>query len=122
MDVSKVDESKLEPANRPIFSGNVRAHPLVNGEVTIGVVSFGANSRTAWHTHTREQILYIIEGRGVVANEQTENVVTPGMAVHVAQGERHWHGGTKESSMTHLSILPKGSQTEVLEHVTDPAN
>lgn len=122
MKVSKVDESQLEPANRPIFSGTVRSHPLVNGEVTIGVVSFAANARTTWHTHTREQILYIVEGRGVVANEQGENVVTPGMAVHVEQGERHWHGGTKDTSMTHLSILPRGSQTEVLEHVTDPAN
>lgn len=122
MEVNKVDESKLQVANRSIFRGTVRNHPLVNGQVTIGVVNFAPNSRTTWHTHTHEQTLFIVDGKGVVANEAEENVVTPGMSVHVSAGERHWHGGTKETSMTHLSILPAGSQTEVLDEVTNPKN
>jgi quercetin dioxygenase-like cupin family protein len=122
MKVNKIEESKLEVANRPIFSGTVRSQSLVSGQVTVGLVSFQANSRTAWHTHTHDQTLYIVEGKGVVANEQVENVVTPGMIVHVESGEKHWHGATKETNMAHLSILPQGSKTEVLEHVTNPAN
>lgn len=122
MKISKVDESRLEAANRPIFSGTVKAHGLVSGQVNIGVVQFAPNSRTTWHTHSGEQILYIVDGQGVLANDEGEHVVTPGTAIHVTVGERHWHGGTKETGMTHLSIMPQGSQTEVLDEVTNPGH
>lgn len=122
MKVSQVDKDKLEKQNRSIFTGTVHSHALTSGDVNIGVVSFDANSRTTWHTHTGDQILYILEGRGVVANEESENVVTPGMAVHVTKGERHWHGGTKDSPMMHLSIMPNTSKTEVQEAVENPTN
>jgi quercetin dioxygenase-like cupin family protein len=32
--------------------------------------------------------------------------VTPGMAVYIPAGEKHWHGATKKSSFSHLSIAP----------------
>ena len=122
MKISKVDHSRLEAANRPIFSGNVSAHGLVNGEVRIGVVHFEPNSRTKWHTHTGEQILYIVDGKGVLANDEGEHVVEPGTAIWVSKGERHWHGGTKETAMTHLSIMVADSESHVLEEVENPAN
>ena len=73
-------------------------------EINIGLVKFSPGGRIVYHTHTAEQILYVTEGKGIVATEEEEFTVTPGMAVFIPPGEKHWHGATKDSSFTHLVI------------------
>ncbi len=72
------------------------------------LTTFGIGGRLNWHTHDSEQILYITEGRGIVATKDTEYVVTPGMIIYIPAGENHWHGATEDSSMTHLNVQKAG--------------
>jgi quercetin dioxygenase-like cupin family protein len=72
------------------------------------LTTFGIGGRLNWHTHDSEQILYITEGRGIVATKDKEYVVTPGCLVFVAAGENHWHGATEDSSMSHLNVQKAG--------------
>ena len=82
--------------------------------VQVGCVRWGPGARTKWHTHDSEQILYFTEGKGTVANEKEECTLTAGMIAVIAKGEKHWHGGTKTTGCTHLTIAaPHG--TEILE-------
>lgn len=72
------------------------------------LTTFGIGGRLNWHTHDSEQILYITDGRGIVATKDKEYVVTPGTIVYISAGENHWHGATPESTMTHLNIQKAG--------------
>jgi len=72
------------------------------------LTTFGIGGRLNWHTHDSEQFLYVTDGRGIVATKDKEYVVTPGCMVYIPAGEVHWHGGSEESSMTHLNIQKAG--------------
>jgi quercetin dioxygenase-like cupin family protein len=72
------------------------------------LTTFGIGGRLNWHTHDSEQILYVTEGRGIVATGEREYLITPGCVVFIPAGEKHWHGATPESSMTHLNIQKTG--------------
>lgn len=80
--------------------------PDIAKELAFGITHFGPGGRTKFHTHTSEQIIYCIEGRGIVATEKEEIIVTPGTTVFFPSGEKHWHGATKDSSFAHLTIAP----------------
>lgn len=71
---------------------------------TAGVVRFEDGSRTNWHIHPGEQVLYILEGEGRVGKEDEEVLVFPGDVIYVQRGERHWHGAVPGKSMTHLYV------------------
>ena len=60
------------------------------------------------HTHTNPQILYVIQGTGIVATEEEEIRVTPGTLILIPPGENHWHGATKDSAFSHISITTPG--------------
>lgn len=118
MKVLRKGDSPEVPATAPIFIGTVHSRPLVDAatsqQVTVTLVRFTDAARNRRHTHTADQILYITEGDGIVANDERENAVTAGDIVHVPAGEIHWHGAAPGHSMAHLSILPP-SRTEVVE-------
>ncbi len=69
------------------------------------VVTFGKGASTGWHTHDSDQILVITAGNGIVANESEELDVAVGDVVQILPGENHWHGATKDSTMSHLSVV-----------------
>ena len=73
-------------------------------EVNIGLVKFGPGGRTVNHIHTTEQVLYVTEGKGIVATEDEEIMATPGMVFFIPRGEKHWHGATRDASFTHIVI------------------
>jgi quercetin dioxygenase-like cupin family protein len=118
MHVVRRDDSQETPATAPIFVGDVRSRPLVTAEVspavTVTLVRFKNGGRNKRHTHTADQILYITEGHGIVADDEHENHVAAGDIVHVSAGTVHWHGAEPGKDMAHLSILPP-SRTEVFE-------
>ena len=109
-----------ERATRDIFTGEVHSHTFVDDSIgkslRLTLVRFSAGGRTKWHTHSFEQGLIITEGRGIVATEEQENIVTPGDFVVVPPNEKHWHGGTDETGMAHISVTQPG-ETTVLEPV-----
>lgn len=110
---STVHPATMAPEDDPIVkSAPVGGRRLLTMTDTDGwaasVTSFGIGGRLNWHTHDSEQILYITEGRGIVATKEREYVVTAGCIVYIPAGENHWHGASEDSSMSHLNIQKAG--------------
>jgi quercetin dioxygenase-like cupin family protein len=76
------------------------------------VVNFRPGATTGWHVHDSDQILIVTAGRGKVATEAEERDISVGDIVHIKAGERHWHGATCETSMSHLTITAAGSTSK----------
>jgi quercetin dioxygenase-like cupin family protein len=72
------------------------------------LVTFKPGARLHFHTHSYEQILYVTEGKGMVATRSKEFTVTPGAIVYIPPGEDHWHGAAKDSSFSHICIQKPG--------------
>lgn len=116
MRVVRIDRSKLTPANRPIFLGQVETQPLldeVSEHVRLTVVRFSPGARTKLHTHAFEQVLIITEGKGILATETEQYEVGPGDVVVIPPGEVHRHGAADDTAMAHISITTPGETTIV---------
>jgi quercetin dioxygenase-like cupin family protein len=104
------------------FTGDVYIDPIAQGpapsRLAVGAVHFTPGARTAWHSHSNGQTLYVTEGRGLIQS-RGDDIVTihPGDVIHTPAAEWHWHGATPDHFMTHLSMT-EGS-AEWGEHVTD---
>ncbi|APZ55309.1 cupin domain-containing protein [Salipiger abyssi] len=108
------------------FTGTVRRDPLIGseapGRVGTGLVTFEPGARTAWHTHPAGQILIVTAGRGWVQSKgQPRQEVAPGDSIWFPAGEKHWHGATETTAMTHIAVTEyiDGSAVDWMEHVTD---
>ena len=85
-------------------------------------VTFEPGARTAWHTHPLGQTLIVTSGLGWVQREGGPvEEIRPGDIVWFAPGEKHWHGATSTTAMTHVAIAEKlnGSPVDWMEKVTD---
>jgi quercetin dioxygenase-like cupin family protein len=86
------------------------------------IVIFGPGARTAWHTHPLGQTLIVTSGLGWVQRVGGPvEEIRPGDIVWFAPGEKHWHGVTSTTAMTHIAIAEKlnGSPVDWMEKVTD---
>jgi quercetin dioxygenase-like cupin family protein/phenylpyruvate tautomerase PptA (4-oxalocrotonate tautomerase family) len=108
------------------FTGTVRIDPLMSppepARVAGASVTFEPGARTAWHTHPLGQTLIVTAGCGRVQREGGPiEEIRPGDVVWFAPGEKHWHGATPTTAMTHIAIQEKlnGSPVDWMEHVTD---
>ena len=108
------------------FTGTVRIDAPFAGEdparVGGATVTFEPGARTAWHTHPLGQTLIVTSGLGWVQREGGPlQEIRPGDIVWFAPGEKHWHGATSTTAMTHIAIAEKlnGSPVDWLEKVTD---
>ena len=108
------------------FTGTVRIDPLFpvqNPARAAGnAVTFEPGARTAWHTHPLGQILIVTAGCGRVQRENGPiEEIRPGDVVWFEPGERHWHGATPTTALTHIAIQESldGKAVEWMEHVTD---
>jgi len=108
------------------FSGSVRVDPLNDApdpaRVIVAHVTFEPGARTAWHTHPLGQTLIVTSGAGRAQlwGGPIEEI-RPGDIVWIAPGEKHWHGATATTAMTHIAIQERlnGSAVEWLEHVVE---
>jgi quercetin dioxygenase-like cupin family protein len=108
------------------FTGTVRIDPLfqVNepARAAAASVTFEPGARTAWHTHPLGQTLIVTAGCGRVQRKgrAVENIY-PGDVVWFPPGEKHWHGASPTSFMTHTAIQEQlnGKMVEWMEKVTD---
>ena len=117
-------DSAIGPADW--FTGTVRIDPLFQPQAparTVGAcVTFEPGARTAWHTHPLGQTLLITAGCGWVQREGgSVDEVHPGDVVWFSPGERHWHGATSTTAMTHIAIQEQldGKAVDWEEHVSD---
>ena len=122
MHVSRSKDMNPRQTDQPLFRGDVHMHQhsteATAERLRLNYVKFGPGGRTAWHTHSFEQGLIILEGKGIVATEEGEHVVEAGDVVIIPEMEKHWHGGTDTTSMAHISINQPGDTT-ALEHVDE---
>ncbi len=112
------DSEERSASANPIFIGTVHMRPLITAEVspnvTVSLVRFTDGAKNKRHIHSADQILYITEGDGIVADADQEHHVSAGDIVHVGAGTVHWHGAQPGKNMAHLSILPP-CKTDVVE-------
>ena len=108
------------------FTGAVRVDPLFQAPAPARVrgasVTFEPGARTAWHTHPLGQTLIVTSGRGwVQAWGGPLEEIQPGDVVWFPPGEKHWHGATPTTAMTHIAIQEAldGKVVEWMEQVSD---
>jgi len=108
------------------FTGTVRIDPLLQTEAPArlsgATVTFEPGARTAWHTHPLGQTLVVTAGFGRVQREGGPvEEIRPGDVVWFPPGERHWHGASPATAMTHIALQEAldGKVVDWLEHVTD---
>jgi len=108
------------------FTGRVRIDPLFEAPEparALGVsVTFEPGARTAWHTHPLGQTLIVTAGCGLVQCwGGPVRKLRPGDVLWCPPGEKHWHGATTTTAMTHIAIVEKlhGKTVDWMEKVTD---
>jgi quercetin dioxygenase-like cupin family protein len=108
------------------FTGTVRIDPLINAPSPARVVSasvtFEPGARTAWHTHPLGQTLIVTAGYGRAQHwEGPIEEIRPGDVVWIPPGEKHWHGASPTTAMTHIAIQEQidGKAVDWMETVSD---
>ena len=108
------------------FSGTVRIDPLFqpneSRRAAAAAVTFEPGARTAWHIHPLGQTLIITAGCGRAQREGGPiEQISPGDIVWFSAGEKHWHGASPTTAMTHIAIQENlnGDVVKWMEQVTD---
>ena len=108
------------------FTGTVRVDPLFGppepARVTGALVTFEPGARTAWHTHPFGQTLIVTSGLGLAQREGGPiEEIRPGDVVSFEPSEKHWHGASYATAMSHIAVQEKlnGSPVDWMEQVTD---
>jgi quercetin dioxygenase-like cupin family protein len=108
------------------FTGTVRIDYPFQGSAPARVggatVTFEPGARTAWHTHPLGQTLLVFSGLGRVQREGGPiEEIRAGDTVWIEPGEKHWHGASPTTAMTHVAIAEglDGKVVDWMEHVTD---
>ncbi len=121
MKVTRLDreQAKHDPTRANYFEGEARFQSIVGqadgNELDILNVYFSAGARTIPHIHKQDQVLHIIEGRGIVAFANEKRIVTAGDIILIPAGTWHWHGATPQEAMAHISVMKQGQTEWVVE-------
>jgi quercetin dioxygenase-like cupin family protein len=126
MDIKRAGELHANAGASDYFAGHVNVTPLHSApdpaRVAIASVQFEAGARTAWHTHPFGQTLIVVSGHGWAQRDGGPvEEINVGDVVWFPPGEKHWHGATRQSPMTHIAIQERldGSAVTWLEHVSE---
>lgn len=126
MEIKRVGSQPSAKGPGDWFTGAVRIDPLFQPNearrAAAASVTFEPGARTAWHTHPLGQILIVIAGCGWVQHEGgVVEEIHPGDIVWFSPGEKHWHGATATTGMTHIAIQENlnGKVVDWMEKVTD---
>ena len=126
MNIFRVGTTPSRPGPADWFTGTVRIDALFNpanpDRVQGAHVTFEPGARTAWHTHPLGQTLIVTSGLGLVQREGGPvEEIRPGDVVWFEPGEKHWHGASPGTAMTHIALqeVQNGKVVDWLEHVTD---
>ncbi len=108
------------------FTGHVRRDPLFQApapaRVSIASVTFEPGARSAWHSHPLGQTLIVTAGSGLVQNwGGSIEKIHSGDVIWTPPGEKHWHGASATTAMTHISIVEQldGKSADWMEQVSD---
>ena len=126
MDIKRNGSQASTKGSSDYFTGSVRIDPLFQAHdparSTGGNVTFEPGARTAWHTHPLGQTLIVVAGSGRVQRwGGLIEEIRPGDVVWFPPGEKHWHGASPTTALTHIAIQEQldGKNVEWLEQVSD---
>lgn len=126
MHISRCGSQPSRPGPADWFTGTVRIDPLfpvaAPARAAANAVTFEPGARTAWHTHPLGQTLIVTAGFGRAQREGGPvEEIRPGDVVHFTPNEKHWHGASPTTAMTHIAIQEalEGASVEWLEKVSD---
>jgi quercetin dioxygenase-like cupin family protein len=126
MEIKRIGSEASTKGPAEYFTGTVRIDPLFKtnapARVTGASVTFEPGARTAWHTHPLGQTLIITAGCGRVQRDGGPiEEVHPGDVIWFPPGEKHWHGATPTTAMTHIAIQENvdGKVVDWMEKVSD---
>jgi quercetin dioxygenase-like cupin family protein len=126
MEINRVGSLPSAKGPSDWFTGTVRVDPLFDraepSRVGGASVTFEPGARTAWHTHPVGQTLIVTSGCGWAQREGGPvEEIRPGDVVWFAPGEKHWHGATATTAMSHIAVQEKldGKAVDWMEKVTD---
>ena len=124
-----IQRSGSQPSGRgpaECFTGTVRIDPLFQApdpaRVLGASVTFEPGARTAWHTHPLGQTLIVTAGSGLAQRWGGPiEEIRPGDVIWFPPGEKHWHGATATTAMTHIAIQEQlnGKAVDWMEKVSD---
>ncbi len=108
------------------FTGTVWQDPIIAAEAPARIVAarvtFEPGARTNWHSHPLGQTLYVISGIGRFQTKGGPiHEIRPGDVIWIPPNEKHWHGGSPTSGMTHIAMQESldGNYSNWVEPVTD---
>ncbi|GEO03707.1 hypothetical protein AAE02nite_13710 [Adhaeribacter aerolatus] len=126
MEIKRVGTQPSQKGPEDWFTGTVRIDYLfqANDPARAGgtQVTFEPGARTAWHTHPLGQTLIVTSGCGWAQREGGPiEEIRPGDVIWFPPGEKHWHGATATTAMTHIAIQESlnGNPVDWLEKVSD---
>ncbi|MCX8253089.1 Cupin domain protein [Beijerinckiaceae bacterium RH AL1] len=126
MEIKRAGSRPSTTPSAEYFTGTVRLDPLFDtpepGRVAGALVTFEPGARTAWHTHPLGQTLIVVSGCGWAQRDGgAVEEIRPGDVISFAPGEKHWHGATATTAMSHIAVQEKlnGSPVDWLEKVSD---
>jgi len=126
MDIARAGTKPSGKGPSDWFTGTVRIDPLFTAPAPAraagAAVTFEPGARTAWHTHPLGQTLIVTAGSGLVQRDGGPiEEIRPGDVVWFPPNEKHWHGASPTTAMTHIAIQEAldGRMVDWLEHVTD---
>ena len=126
MEIKRIGTQPSGKGPAEYFTGTVRIDPLNSppepARVAMALVTFEPGARTAWHTHPFGQTLIVTAGAGWVQRKGgPREGIHPGDVVYFEPNEKHWHGATVTTAMSHIAVQEKlnGSPVDWMEHVTD---
>jgi quercetin dioxygenase-like cupin family protein len=126
MDIKRSGSQPSGKGPAEYFTGTVRVDPLIQADAPARIfaasVTFEPGARTAWHTHPLGQTLIVTAGCGLVQRWGGPiEPIRPSDVVWFPPGEKHWHGATPTTAMTHIAIVEHldGKSADWMEKVTD---
>jgi quercetin dioxygenase-like cupin family protein len=126
MDIKRAGSQPSRKGSEEWFTGAVRIDPLFqaaeSSRVSGAQVTFEPGARTAWHTHPLGQTLIITSGLGWVQRRGGPvEEVRLGDVVWFPPDEKHWHGATATTAMTHIAIQEAidGKNVDWMEKVSE---
>jgi quercetin dioxygenase-like cupin family protein len=126
MEIKRIGSQPSSKGSVDWFTGNVRIDPLIQASaparVAGAIVTFEPGARTAWHTHPFGQTLIVTAGCGWAQREGGPvEEIHPGDVIWFSPGEKHWHGATATTAMTHIAVQEQrdGKAVEWMEKVSD---
>jgi quercetin dioxygenase-like cupin family protein len=126
MDIKRIGSQPSNKGPADWFTGTVRIDPLFQTSAPARAagasVTFEPGARTAWHTHPLGQTLIVTAGCGLAQRwEGPIEQIRPGDVIWFPPGEKHWHGATPTTAMTHIAIQEQldGKLVDWMEKVSD---